>query len=65
MSGILLDKYFPDPHLFGMHEAWFEAAKHMHYIWCCFAGIALVSAVALIIYGQVIKRIDRQKQIAN
>ncbi len=33
MSGVLLDKYCPDPRLFSSHEAWAESAKHAHYIW--------------------------------
>jgi len=65
MSGFLLDKYCPDPELFNTHEEWANAAQHAHYIWFYFVGIALVSAIALIIYGQVVKRIDRQKQIAH
>lgn len=65
MSGVLLDKYCPEPLLFDSHEEWAEAAKNAHYIWYVFVGIALISAVALIIYGQVVKRIDGKKQIAN
>jgi dipeptide/tripeptide permease len=58
MSGVLLDKYCPDPRLFSSHEAWSDAAKNAHYIWYYFVGVALISAVALIIYGQVVRRID-------
>ena len=65
MSGVLLDKYCPDPRLFSSHEEWAEAASHAHYIWFYFVGIALVSAIALIIYGQVVKRIDRNKPITD
>ena len=65
MSGVLLDKFCPDPRLFSSHEEWTEAASHAHYIWFFFVGIALVSAIALIIYGLVVKRIDRNKRIAN
>ena len=65
MSGVLLDKFCPDPRLFSSHEEWAEAASHAHYIWYFFVGIALISAIALIIYGQVVKRIDRKKQITN
>jgi hypothetical protein len=61
MSGVLLDKYCPEPRLFATHEAWAEAAKNAHYIWYYFVGIALISAVALIIYGQVVRRIDARK----
>ncbi len=65
MSGVLLEKYCPDPRLFPTHEAWAEAARHAHYIWFYFVGIALISAVALVIYGQVVKRIDGRKQISK
>lgn len=65
MSGVLLERYCPDPRLFQSHEAWAEAASHAHYIWFYFVGIALISAIALIIYGQVVKRIDRSKQISG
>lgn len=61
MSGVLLDRYCPEPRLFATHEEWAEAAKHAHYIWYYFVGIALISALALIIYGQVVKRIDARK----
>ena len=62
MSGVLLDKFCPDPRLFDSHEAWAESAKHAHYIWYYFVGIALISAIALIIYGKVVKRIDAKAQ---
>ncbi len=65
MSGVLLDRFCPDPRLFPTREAWAESAKHAHYIWYFFVGIALVSALALVIYGVVVKRIDSKKQIAN
>lgn len=65
MSGVLLDKYCPDPRLFASHEEWARAAVHAHYIWYYFVGIALISAFALVVYGQVVKRIDSKKQIAN
>ncbi len=58
MSGFLLDKYCPDPRLFATHQEWEAAAGNAHYIWFYFVGIAMVSAVALIVYGRVVKRID-------
>lgn len=61
LSGYLLNAYCPDPRKFESHEAWQAAASHAHYIWYVFAGIALVSAVSLIIYGQVIKRLDSKQ----
>lgn len=61
MSGFLLDRYCPDPRLFASHDEWAKEAVNAHYIWYYFVGIALISAFALIIYGQVVKRIDRKK----
>ena len=58
LSGYLLSKYCPDPKLFETHEAWESAASNAHYIWYYFAAIALTSAVSLIIYGKVIKRLN-------
>ncbi len=62
MSGILLDRFCPDPRLFETREAWTAAAANAHYIWFYFVGIALVSAVALIVYGKVVRRLDRREQ---
>jgi len=58
LSGYLLSKYCPNPKLFDTHEAWEAAASNAHYIWYYFAAIALISAVSLIIYGKVIKKLD-------
>ena len=65
MSGVLLDRFCPDPRLFQGHEAWLVAAKNAHYIWYYFVGIAVISAFALIVYGQVVKRIDAKAQKIN
>lgn len=51
LSGYLLGKYCPDPSLFPTHTAWQAAAVHAHYIWFYFAGIGLISAIALFIFG--------------
>ena len=64
LSGYLLSKYCPEPPLFSPGEEWLAASSHAHYIWYYFAGIALLSAIALIIYGQIVKRQDARKQIA-
>ncbi|MFI3286757.1 MAG: MFS transporter [Rikenellaceae bacterium] len=61
LSGYLLSLYCPEPTEFATHEEWLAASVHAHYIWYYFAAIALVSAVALIIYGNVIKRLDAKK----
>jgi dipeptide/tripeptide permease len=58
LSGYLLSKYCPDPRLFDSHAAWEAAASNAHYIWYYFAIIALTSAISLIIYGKVIRRLD-------
>jgi dipeptide/tripeptide permease len=65
LSGYLLTKYCPDPLLFDTHEEWQAAAVNAHYIWYYFVGIASVAAVSLIIYGQVVKRIDSKKELAK
>lgn len=62
LSGYLLSKYCPEPTLFSTHEEWVAASSHAHYIWYYFAVIALFSAIALIVYGQVVKYLDRHKQ---
>ena len=61
LSGFLLDKYCPEPALFSSHAEWAAAASNAHHIWYYFGAIALISAIALIIYGQVTKRLDRSK----
>ena len=61
LSGYLLSKYCPEPKLFDSHEAWEVASANAHYIWYYFAAIALVSAISLIIYGSVIKRLDSKR----
>ena len=65
MSGLLLDRYCPDPRLFETHEEWAAAAVNAHYIWYVFVGISLISAFALIIYGKVTKRIDRKREFSK
>lgn len=61
LSGYLLNKYCPEPALFSSREEWLSVSSHAHYIWYYFAGIALVSAIALIIYGQIVKKLDARK----
>ena len=64
LSGYLLSKYCPDPKLFDTHQAWQEASANAHYIWYYFAGIALVSAILLIVYGKVTAKLDAKKDVA-
>ncbi|EDQ00129.1 MFS transporter [Shewanella benthica] len=61
LSGYLLEAYCPNPRNFDTHVEWAAAASHAHYIWYFFAGIATVSALSLVIYGVVIKRLDANK----
>lgn len=63
LSGLLLEKYCPDPRLFDTHEAWADAASNAHYIWFYFLAIATVSAIALIIFGHVVKKMDAKKEL--
>jgi dipeptide/tripeptide permease len=62
LSGYLLSAYCPDPKLFETRAEWEVASANAHYIWFVFAGIALASAISLIIYGGVIKRLDAKKE---
>ena len=64
LSGFLLSKYCPDPKLFENHADWEVASAHAHYIWYYFVAIAGVSAIALIVYGRVTKKLDAQKELA-
>jgi dipeptide/tripeptide permease len=73
LSGILLDRYCPNPRTLDdagrvAYETAIasggtlpEAYANAHYIWFVFLGIALVAAVALIIFGQVTRRIDARR----
>lgn len=63
LSGYLLSKYCPDPKLFDTPEAFHAATAHAHYIWFYFVGIAAVSAILLIVYGQITKRLDTKKAV--
>jgi len=60
LSGILLDKYCPDPRGFSSPEAYSVATQHAHYIWYVFVGIGLVSFAALLIYGYITRRMDKK-----
>ena len=61
LSGVLLQKYCPDPKLFETREAWLEASANAHYIWYYFAAIGVAAAVGLILYEVITKRIDAKK----
>jgi dipeptide/tripeptide permease len=61
LSGVLLTKYCPDPSLFQSRAEWEVASSNAHYIWYYFVAIAAVSAIALIVYGRITKKLDAQK----
>ena len=65
LSGFLLDKYCPDPRNFSSPEAYAAATQHAHYIWYGFVAIGLISAVALLTYGYITRRIDKKKLTLN
>lgn len=61
ISGFLLERYCPDPRGY-TPEAYAQATEHAHYIWFFFFGIGLVSAIALIIYGKVTRKMDAKQE---
>lgn len=65
LSGFLLDKYCPDPRNFSTPEAYAAATQQAHYIWYVFVTIGLISAVALLTYGYITRRIDKKKLTLN
>ncbi len=54
-SGFLLEKFCPDPKLFNSAEEYALATANAHYIWFVFVGVGLVSAIALVIYGRMVR----------
>ena len=62
LSGFLLDRYCPDPRGFSSPEAYAVATENAHYIWFVFVGIGLISAVALLLYGYVTRKIDKKQE---
>jgi dipeptide/tripeptide permease len=65
LSGILLDRFCPSETLYATPEAWEAAKANAHYIWFVFVGIAMTSAISLIVFGIVTGRIDRQRENAG
>ena len=66
MSGFLIDAYCPDPKtlpagLTEVQRAAYYADAHV--IWYYFVVIGIVSALALLIFKIVTKRIDEKKRI--
>ncbi len=64
LSGFLLEKYCPDPKGY-TPEAYAAATEHAHYIWYVFVGIGMISAVALVIYSIVTRRMDAKKAVTE
>jgi len=60
LSGFLLDRYCPDPRGFASATEYAAATTHAHYIWFVFVGIGLVSAIALLTYGFVTRKMDKK-----
>ncbi|SBW02341.1 MFS transporter [uncultured Dysgonomonas sp.] len=61
LSGFLLEKYCPDPKTFTSQVEYAAATVNAHYIWYVFVGIGLISAIALVIYGRVVKNMDKKE----
>jgi dipeptide/tripeptide permease len=64
LSGYLLTAYCPDPKTLSPDQLP-GAYAQAHVIWYYFAGIGLVSAVALFIYARVVERLDRRRAAAR
>lgn len=65
ISGFLLEKYCPDPNSLPANLSAEEFAsyyEHANYLWYYFVGIALISAISLVVYKLVIEHIDAKKE---
>jgi len=77
ISGLMLDRWCPDPRTLppevqtqrlsalAGEGPMPEAYQHAHYLWFVFVGIALASAIALIIYGKVTAAIDAKNGVED
>lgn len=67
ISGFLLEAFCPDPHSDRFKHSvdfasdYAAATANAHYLWLVFFGVGLVSAIALIIYGRYVGRVDKAK----
>ncbi len=67
VAGFLLEKFCPDPtserfaNSTNFAADYAAATANAHYLWYVFFAIGFVSAVALIIYGRIVKRLDAKK----
>lgn len=64
-SGFLLEKFCPDPKSLPPGTDYAAATANAHYLWLVFFAIGFISAIALIIYGRVVKRLDAKKGIVQ
>ena len=60
ISGYLLTSYCPDPKLLSSEQLP-HAYDNAYYIWFYFAGIGFLSAVAMFVYGKVVRRVDARR----
>ncbi|MBS5908964.1 MAG: MFS transporter, partial [Dysgonomonas mossii] len=69
VAGFLLERFCPDPlserfaNSTNFTADYAAATANAHYLWYVFFAIGLVSAIALVIYGIVVRRIDAKKVI--
>ena len=69
LSGFLLDKFCPDPRLYTDESGVFDTVnyalvtQHAHYIWYVFVGIGAISAIALLIYSKITKKMDENLEV--
>ena len=67
VAGFLLEMFCPDPtserfaNSQNFAADYAAATAHAHYLWYVFFVIGLVSAIALIIYGRIVKKLDAEK----
>lgn len=67
ISGFLLEAFCPDPnserfaHSTNHAVDYAAATANAHYLWIVFFFVGLISAVALIIYGRYVNRVDKAK----
>lgn len=70
-AGILLETFCPDPtserfaNSTNFAADYAAATAHAHYLWYVFFAIGLISFIALLIYGRVVKRLDAKQAEAK
>ena len=60
-AGFLLEKFCPDPINYTKAE-YLAATQNAHYLWIVFFFVGLISAIALVVYGKVIKKKDAERE---